>query len=523
MFSLKSTRRLRCAPLVGRWRSYLKEPLTEPVGALKDVQWSAKTSNVPRQYPTHISTLGNGLRVASQNAYGQFCTIGVFIDAGSRNELPHKPGITHLLSRVAIEKTEQFSDREKILEELEKYGGMIDCQTFRDTIAYGLSALSYSLPEVIQILAQAVYRPQFTEEQINMELQSVLFETEDAISRPDPEPILTEMIHQAAYRDNTFGLPRMLIDYCADDADITKGTGYEQITPGDIKQFIASHYTPDRMMLAGVGVDHEQFVELAEKYFVNPKTSWDSSDMIPVDGSISQYTGGHCKIKRLGPPVVGPNPMPELTHVVVAMESTSHQNLEDFFPVAVLNSLMGGGSSFSPGGPGKGMYTQLYTTVLNQHHWAYSAIARNHSYFDTGLFAIYGSSHPSHSRNLVEVLCQQFHHMASWHHPDDISRAKKQLESALMMNMESRVINFEDLGRQVLATGSRLTVEELCSRIDAVTAEDVQRVASAMLKGKPSLAVLGDLSQIPSMKEIEAAMTPANKGRLPRSRLLFPR
>jgi len=56
-----------------------------------------------------------------------------------------------------------------------------------------------------------------------------------------------------------------------------------------------------------------------------------------------------------------------------------------------------------------------------------------------------------------------------------------------------------------------------------VTVEDVQRVASAMLKGKPSLAVLGDLSQIPSMKDIEAAMTPANKGRLPRSRLLFPR
>jgi len=114
------------------------------------------------------------------------------------------------------------------------------------------------------------------------------------------------------------------------------------------------------------------------------------------------------QIKRLGPPVVGPNPMPELTHVVVAMESTSHQNLEDFFPIAVLNSLMGGGSSFSPGGPGKGMYTQLYTTVLNQHHWAYSAIARNHSYIDSGLFAIYGSSHPSHVRCVVcsvNIVC----------------------------------------------------------------------------------------------------------------------
>jgi len=59
-----------------------------------------------------------------------------------------------------------------------------------------------------------------------------------------------------------------LIDYCDDDADETKGTGYELITPGDIKQFIASHYISDHMVLAGVGVDHEQLVNLAEKHFV---------------------------------------------------------------------------------------------------------------------------------------------------------------------------------------------------------------------------------------------------------------
>lgn len=98
---------------------------------------------------------------------------------------------------------------------------------------------------------------------------------------------------------------------------------------------------------------------------------------------------------------MGPNPMPELTHVVLAMESSSHQKLDDFFPTAVLNSLMGGGGSFSPGGPGKGMFTQLYTNVLNKHHWIYSAIARNHSYIDSGLFALYGSAHPSQVRSVI--------------------------------------------------------------------------------------------------------------------------
>lgn len=111
--------------------------------------------------------------------------------------------------------------------------------------------------------------------------------------------------------------------------------------------------------------------------------------------------------------MVGPNPMPELTHVVVAMESCSHQELDNFFPIAVLNSLMGGGGSFSPGGPGKGMFTQLYTNVLNRHHWIYSAIARNHSYIDSGIFALYGSAHPSQVMTIYRSLIGLSYHFDS--------------------------------------------------------------------------------------------------------------
>jgi len=57
--------------------------------------------------------------------------------------------------------------------------------------------------------------------------------------------------------------------------------------------------------------------------------------------------------------------MPELAHVVVGLESCSHKD-DDFIAFCVLNMLMGGGGSFSAGGPGKGMYTRLYTNVLNR-------------------------------------------------------------------------------------------------------------------------------------------------------------
>lgn len=63
---------------------------------------------------------------------------------------------------------------------------------------------------------------------------------------------------------------------------------------------------------------------------------------------------------------LGPNPMPELAHVVLGVESVCHQH-DDFVALCVLSMMMGGGGSFSAGGPGKGMYTRLYTNVLNRY------------------------------------------------------------------------------------------------------------------------------------------------------------
>lgn len=100
------------------------------------------------------------------------------------------------------------------------------------------------------------------------------------------------------------------------------------------------------------------------------------------------------QLHREGPPVVGPNPLPELIHVGLALESCSYLD-DDFFAYAVLNSLMGGGGSFSAGGPGKGMYTHLYQEVLSRHHWVYWAMAQNHAYTDSGIFCLFGSCHPS--------------------------------------------------------------------------------------------------------------------------------
>ena len=69
--------------------------------------------------------------------------------------------------------------------------------------------------------------------------------------------------------------------------------------------------------------------------------------------------------------------------------------------------LMGGGGSFSAGGPGKGMYTRLYLHALNKHHWMYSAVALNHAYLDAGLFCILASCPPRYAGELMQVLTRE--------------------------------------------------------------------------------------------------------------------
>ena len=463
-----------------------------------------------------MTTLSNGLKVASQNKFGQFCTVGVVLDSGSRYEVAYPSGISHFLEKLAFNSTVEFSDKECIMHELEKFGGICDCQGSRDTLIYAASIDSRGLSSVVKILSEVVLRPKLLQEEVDFAKQVVQFELEDINMRPDQEPLLFEQIHAAAYRQNTLGLPKL----CPRE-------NIHKIDRKVIFTYLKNYHTPNRMVLAGVGIEHDHLVECAQKYFVEKKPIWqqDSSLVIPghddVDNSIAQYTGGMVAVEKdLSNVSPGPTPIPELVHFVLGLESFSHQDLEDFVPICVLNMLMGGGGSFSAGGPGKGMYTRLYINVLNRYHWMYNATAYNHAFVDSGLFCIHASSPPSQLRDLINVIIRETINMGFHISSEELNRAKTQLKSMLLMNLEARPVMFEDIGRQVLANGQRKPPQYFIDKIDRVTEDDIKRVVNKMLKSRASVAALGDIKQLPPLEDIETALN-SKDGRIPKRFTLF--
>ena len=405
---------------------------------------------------------------------------------------------------------------------------------------YQSATFNSAVPTTVELLAETIRDPKITEQEVAQQLETAEYEIGEIWAKPDL--ILPELVHMAAYKDNTLGNPLL----CPQDR-LTKIT---RQTVGAYRQAL---YKPERMVVAFAGVEHNTAVKLTEKFFgdmekgvgpslpteaaegtviaqidtsttiqppsYTPASNQPSQDpsrllsKIPFLKNIStsathnasvssgiltpqnspqdfsqpsQYTGGFLTLPPLPPPA---NPsLPSLSHIHLAFEAypISHP---DIYALATLQTLLGGGGSFSAGGPGKGMYSRLYTNVLNQHGWVESCVSFNHSYTDSGLFGIASSCAPGYVSRMLDVMCRELAALGSnlggySLHEEEVSRAKNQLKSSLLMNLESRMVELEDLGRQVQVHGRKVGVKEMCRKIDDLTIEDLRRVAADVFGGR---------------------------------------
>lgn len=477
-----------------------------------------------------ITTLPNGLRVASEALPGSFAGVGVYVEGGSRFENEAIRGVSHIMDRLAFKSTSKRS-ADDMLEQVEALGGNIQCASSREAMMYQAATFNNAVPQTVELLAETIRDPRITETEVSEQIETARYEIAEIWSKP--ELILPELVHTAAFKDNTLGNPLLCPE--ARLGSINRNT---VLTYRDL------FYRPDRMVLAFAGIEHNIAVQLAQQFFGDmastsstlansrrgsetsssetsqlsdastsssssagtSKTSSGLLSKVPFFKNIStsashnaavlttppseidmkqaaHYTGGFLSLPPQPPALNQTN----FTHIHLAFEGLPVAS-DDIYALATLQTLLGGGGSFSAGGPGKGMYSRLYTNVLNQHGWVESCVAFNHSYTDSGLFGISASCLPGHTSAMLDVMCQQLRALTletgfSRLQEGEVARAKNQLRSSLLMNLESRMVELEDLGRSVQVHGRKVPVREMCRRIEELTVKDLRRVANMIVGG----------------------------------------
>ncbi len=385
-----------------------------------------------------ITELKNGLRVASYKMpHLETASITVSVHAGARAELPHEHGVAHMLEHMAFKGTPSRNARQ-IAEQIEAVGGGLNAATSVEFTDYSARVLKGDVPLALEILADIVQNPVFSQDELLREKEVILQEI--AAVQDDPDDLVFDMVQEAAFPKQQFGKPIL------GTAKSVAG-----ITAEDLHAFRKATYTPEKMVLSAAGaVDHDSLVKQAEALFLGMPAEG-KRDLQPA-----RYIGGHKMLPRRF----------EQCHIVLAFEGIA-LNEQDIFTARIFTVLFGGGMS-----------SRLFQEVREKRGLAYDIHAFDWSFSDTGLYGINASTGAGQTADLVRVVLGEIGKMID-HGPreEEVARAKAQLKSALLMSLESSEARAGHLARDLQSFGRPLETAELIERIESVSAADVKAVA----------------------------------------------
>jgi predicted Zn-dependent peptidase len=412
-----------------------------------------------------ITTLANGLTVVTHHMpHIETAAIGIWVKAGARDELPEENGIAHFLEHMAFKGTKRRT-AQGIAEEIENVGGEINAATGMETTTYYARVMKEDWRMALDILADIFTESVLDEDEMERERDVILQEI--AAAKDQPDDLVFDLSQAASFGDHPLGRsilgPSSLIETMSRD------------------QMLAwrnRNYWASRMVVCAAGnIDHQAFAKETEKQFGHMERGSAPQRQSPVFAS-----GASVEQKPL-----------DQTHIVLGFPAPNYRDPR-IYQLQVLSSALGGGMS-----------SRLFQEVREKRGLCYSVFAFGTSYEDVGQLGVYAATSPEHTPELIDVTADVMLSMGRKVSDKEIARAKAQLKTSLVMNLESASSRADQIARQYLAFGEIPDVSTLVKRIEAVAAENVRELAYDIFSSsRPSLSAVGQLSSLASYSDIAA-------------------
>ena len=403
-----------------------------------------------------ITTLDNGLRVVTDDMPGiATATLGLWVDVGARNEPAPINGVSHFLEHMAFKGTTTRTALE-IVETIENVGGMLNAYTSRENTAYHARVLANDVPLALDLIADIIQNSIFDEKEIARERDVILQEIGQSMDTPDD--IIFDYFQGTAFSEQPLG--RSILG----TPDIVRSLSRDAL-----KGYMEREYTASRMVFAAAGgVDHDQIVNLCRARFSKLATH-------PTEGyEKAAYTGGHFYEKR----------ELEQVHLLIGFESCSYSD-PDSYPLAVFANLLGGGMS-----------SRLFQEVREKRGLVYSISAFNSPFRETGVFSIYAGTGEEKIKELLPTIKGVLEDFPGTLQDGEIARSKAQLKAGLLMSLEKTSSRCEKLAQQMMIYGRPIPYQEIIDKVDAVTRDDIESIATRLITRKTTFAAMGPGGEI---------------------------
>jgi predicted Zn-dependent peptidase len=402
--------------------------------------------------------LPNGLTLITESMpHVRSVAIGVWLKRGSRHESHKQTGISHFIEHMVFKGTKN-RPAEVIAAQVDSIGGHMDAFTAKEYASFHLKVLDEHLPLAVDILGDIVANPLFDPEEMTKE-KKVIFEEINMVE-DTPDDLVIELLTEAFWPDHPLGRPIL-------------GTkrSVEKFTRQELAQFFKDVYRPSNIVIAAAGhLDHEAVARLIQRHF----------------GELA--SGG--TPKNGGPPrpasKIVTRSKKELEQVHLCMAAPGYnQTHPDRFGVYIMNTVLGGSMS-----------SRLFQNVREKRGLVYSISSGVTAYSDAGVVTVYAGTSLDTIDQVVHLTVEEFRRLKG--EPiseEELRRSKDHLKGSLMLSLENTGSRMSHLARQDIYFGKRFSLDEIIAGIEAVTGDDVQRIANEVFADGLAVSVLGNLGK----------------------------
>ncbi len=404
------------------------------------------------------TTLDNGIRIVTEEIpHLHSVSVGIWVDAGSRDEERDESGITHFIEHMLFKGTFRRSSLQ-IAKEFDAIGGLSNAFTSKEHTCLHAKVIDYHLPMIIDILSDIFLNSKFDEEEMNRERAVILQEI--CMVEDTPDDYIHILLSEHFWGDHSLGRPIYGYRETVQSFDKPK-----------IKRYMRKHYHPGRIVIAAAGnVEHDGLIRLVQNSFGNlakDPNSYKRSRPQPKPEI-------NCTTKEL-----------EQTHLCIATQTCSLKDHERYL-CGVFNIILGGSMS-----------SRLFQEVREKRGLAYSVYSFVSMHSDTGMLGIYAGVHKDKLNAALEAIRGTIAELKTKPvNEDELKLAKDHIKGNMYLNAESSDSRMSRLAKNEILYNRLVPFEEIEENLESVTANEIRDwVNETFESDKLAMEILGPVNK----------------------------
>ena len=399
--------------------------------------------------------LDNGLRILSASMpQVQSVTCMIMLAAGSRYETPETNGIAHFSEHMFFKGTERRPTAREIGMEVDALGGEFNAFTSKEYTGYYVRCAADHRDQALDVLVDMLRNSKFEAEEIERE-KGVIVE-EMNMYFDTPRDFVGGVYEELLYGDQPIGWEI-----------IGKKETVRSATRDTFNSYLDRWYHPSRMVIGLGGRIGDDAVARTQE-LLGDLPALETGEPEPT----KPYENGRVKVFTK---------QSDQAHIVLGVPSYPLEH-PDRYVLQVLSTVLGGGMS-----------SRLFTEVRERRGLAYYVFGLNHSYTDTGSLYAQAGVDIKRIDEAVTTIMRELRRIAEEPVPaDELEKARSFAKGRFVLQLESpQGLILFGLRREVLEQRAP-SLDEVLEGLNAVTGEDVQRVAQELIQDeKLRLALIG--------------------------------